>query len=219
MKYDKGLALKYITNLLDQYLKDGLSSQRYSRSTQHGMGTDVLAGICTGITALYSDIYGIQPQWNRFVLNPHLVPALYGTHFHYWLRGISYDIRLDKNRYQVSTKNYTVSYDQKFGITDNQKEMNFYPGNNDSIFLSVYKSDKGAVSLKVNVWNNDTISFKMSSDTHYVLRIHGLAHRASFEILDSEQKEKVSTGTEGSLIFKGSPDSVRTIRIIGLNTL
>jgi len=219
VKYDKGLALKYITNLLDQYLKDGLSSQRYSRSTQHGMGTDVLAGICTGITALYSDIYGIQPQWNRFVLNPHLVPDLYGTRFHYWLRGISYDIRLDKNRYQVSTKNYTLSYDRKFGITDNQKEMNFYPGNNDSIFLSVHKPDKGAVSLKINIWDNDTISFKLNSDTHYILQIHGLRRGASFEILDNGQKEKVSTGTEGSLTFKVSPDSVRTIRIIRLHTL
>lgn len=219
VKYDKRLALKYIINLLDQYQKDGLSSQRYGRITQQGMGTDVLAGICTGVTALYSDIYGVQPQWNRFVLNPHLVPDLYGSSFHYWLRGINYDIRLDKNMYQISTKNYTVSYDQKFGITENQKEMNFYPGNNDSLFLSVYKPDRGAILLKVNVWNNDTISFKLSSASHCALRIHGLKYRASFEISDNGQKEKVSTGTEGSLAFKGSQDSVRTIRIIRLRTL
>ncbi|MDR1381997.1 MAG: hypothetical protein LBJ47_11050, partial [Tannerella sp.] len=71
--YDRATALKFIRNILEQYGKDGLSSQRYSRETQQGQGSDVLAGICTSVTALYRDIYGIRPRWNRMGLEPHML--------------------------------------------------------------------------------------------------------------------------------------------------
>ncbi len=44
VKYDKDIALKYIKNILRQYNKDGLSSQRFNRLTQKGIGEDILAG-------------------------------------------------------------------------------------------------------------------------------------------------------------------------------
>lgn len=84
--YDKHIALKYIRNILAQYKKDGLSSQRYSRKTQEGQGSDILAGICTSVTALYRDIYGIRPKWNRMGLEPNLSEILNGTEFNYTLR-------------------------------------------------------------------------------------------------------------------------------------
>ena len=52
VKYDRNIALKYINNLLKQYNMDGLSSQRFSRITQKGVGSDILAGSSTTITAL-----------------------------------------------------------------------------------------------------------------------------------------------------------------------
>ncbi len=86
VQYDKNIAIKYIVNLLNQYEKDGLSSQRYDRHTGKGLGTDILSGICTGVTALYSDVYGIQPRWNHLKINPKITKELNGTSFTYPLR-------------------------------------------------------------------------------------------------------------------------------------
>ncbi len=73
------LRLNSLIISFDQYKKDGLSSQRYSRTTQLGLGDDILAGICTSITALYKDIYGLRPKWNRMGLEPNMLETLNGT--------------------------------------------------------------------------------------------------------------------------------------------
>ncbi|MDR2036477.1 MAG: hypothetical protein LBQ60_00990 [Bacteroidales bacterium] len=106
--YKKEIALKYIRNILQQYKKDGLSSQRYSRITQEGLGSDILAGICTSITALYRDIYGIRPRWNRMGLEPNMLKELNGTEFTYSLRGTDYHLKLNVNDYMMSTDGFKI---------------------------------------------------------------------------------------------------------------
>lgn len=97
--YDKTIALKYIRKLLEQYNKDGLSFQRYSRETQLGLGSDILAGICTSITGLYRDIYGIRPKWNRMGLEPNMVKMLNGTAFNYTLRNTEYQVCIGSTKH------------------------------------------------------------------------------------------------------------------------
>ncbi|MBI5010518.1 MAG: hypothetical protein HZB98_12930, partial [Bacteroidia bacterium] len=99
VKYDRDIAVKYIKKLLDQYNRDGLSSQRFSRVSQKGLGEDILAGACTSITALYRDIYGVRPGWNRFGLEPNLTDILEGTEFSYILRNKVYKVHLKKSTF------------------------------------------------------------------------------------------------------------------------
>ncbi len=93
--YDPALAMKYVKKVLARYEQDGLSFQRYERRDQSGAGDDILAGNCMTIVGLYRDIYGLQPQYNRLYLAPHLTPELNGTQLRYQLRGRPYRVDLD----------------------------------------------------------------------------------------------------------------------------
>ena len=76
--YDPSIPVKYIKNVLKQYEKDGLAFQRYKRISQEGAGSDILANNCLPVVGLYRDIYGIQPQFNRLYLEPHMTEELNG---------------------------------------------------------------------------------------------------------------------------------------------
>ena len=77
--YKPELALKYVKNVLAQYAKDGLAFQRYGRAKQDGLGDDILSGNSLSVVGLYQSIYGINPLYNRFYLDPHITKELAGT--------------------------------------------------------------------------------------------------------------------------------------------
>jgi hypothetical protein len=110
------LALKYVTNVLAQYAKDGLAFQRYLRRSQTGEGKDILANNCSIIVGLYRNLYGIQPKYNRLYLEPHLATELNGTSLNYWLRGKTYHLDLRVNDYAASVDNFTVRTRHPFGV-------------------------------------------------------------------------------------------------------
>lgn len=195
--YDKQLALKYINHLLDQYEKDGLSSQRYSRTTQQGLGTDILSGICTGITALYSDIYGIQPRWNRLVIAPNLTPSLYGTNFTYPLRNVDYNIRLNENSYEVVSPFYAVSSDTTFGVSGEKGMVRFYPGDQDSVCLSV-ASGKG-ISLSVQRFDEQEVRFAIKESGRYKFLLNGLAPGAMYNLSVNGSRRTLKAAKDGSV--------------------
>jgi hypothetical protein len=85
--YKPEIALQYVKNVLAQYAKDGLAFQRYGRAKQDGLGDDILAGNSLSVVGLYQAIYGINPLYNRFYLNPHLTKDLAGTKLNYNFRG------------------------------------------------------------------------------------------------------------------------------------
>lgn len=148
-EYKPEIAVKYIRLLLHQYTLDGLSSQRYSRVAQQGVGSDILSGICTSITALYRDIYGIRPHWNYLELNPHLTSDLSGTTFDYWLRGVCYKISLSSDSYSVQIGNVEVSSSKKIGVSSIDGTLFLYL-DNDAAPLQIKKSGKGKLNLALN---------------------------------------------------------------------
>ncbi len=199
--YDNELALKYIRNLLDQYQMDELSSQRYSRTTQQGLGGDILSGICTGVTALYSDIYGIQPRWNRLMIAPNLAPSLYGTNFHYNLRGCDYNIKLDKSNFQVSSPFYFVSCDTAFGVAGSKGVVRFFPQDRDDIFLSLSNSSQKPISLTVGRFNEQEIRFAIRETGKYSMTLSGLARNTTYELSADGSRKKIKSSKEGSLVI------------------
>ncbi|WP_290708591.1 hypothetical protein [Flavihumibacter sp. CACIAM 22H1] len=174
VQYDRKLALKYIKNLLQQYQLDGLSSQRYSRTTQKGLGSDILAGISTGVVALYPEIYGVQPRWNRFVLNPKLVPELNGTNFDYWLRGTWYKVQLDTAMYRLSTHDFSIRTNRSFGVAAKAGELYFFPGDQDSSYLLLQRADKQPIHLEVHSVNGSTIDFTLPEKGAYKMEFGNL---------------------------------------------
>jgi len=209
VKFDKDLALKYIRNLLVQYRKDGLSSQRYARSDQKGQGTDILAGISTTITALYSDIYGIQPKWNRIGLVPQLTPELNGTHFKYTLRDTVYQIKLSVGEYQLSSKDFLVKSAFPFGVGKSGLHLYYYPNNLDNVVLRQYNIKQEFNDLQVSQWEDGR--YQWISNGKYIRKfvLQGLTPGDRYEFLINQNRVELTVSDQGNLSMEVKGDGVQ----------
>ncbi|SHM40725.1 hypothetical protein [Mucilaginibacter sp. OK098] len=201
-KYNKGIALKYVNNILEQYKKDGLSSQRYSRITQLGMGDDILAGICTTITGLYRDIYGIRPIWNRMGLEPNMSKTLNGTQFSYTLRDTAYQLKLSVNNYAMRTNTFSVKSNESFGASRSGNKLTYYHHNRDSALLQVAASSNHPIDLQINSWHTKEISFTIIQPNNYEFTITGLQPDIGYQVQVNNIVQHLKTKANGILTLK-----------------
>lgn len=199
--YNKDLALKYIRNILAQYKKDGLSSQRYSRTTQEGLGSDILAGICTSVTALYRDIYGIRPKWNRMGLEPNMVKTLNGTSFNYTLRNTVYQVKLSVNNYQLHNDNFSVKCKEAFGVSFNNNELALYPHNREKVVVKLKGKPGSPVAVELNRYTGNSISWKVVSSDNYQFTIEGLNPVRKYVLSIQGKTTDVEVGQDGKATF------------------
>ncbi|WP_197027665.1 hypothetical protein [Prevotella sp. 10(H)] len=200
--YNKEIALKYIRNILAQYKKDGLSSQRYNRTTQLGLGSDILAGICTSVTALYRDIYGIRPKWNRMGLEPNMLKSLNGTEFKYTLRGTDYQLRLSVDDYSMSTDKFSVKSKNNFGVNKTGANLIFYPENKEEMTLVINSQSDTPVNMEITNWKAKTYSWKISSTDNYGFKMTGLRPDGNYRISIDGKAGNVKASQDGSIVFK-----------------
>jgi hypothetical protein len=200
--YDKGIALKFINNLLQQYQKDGLSSQRYSRSTQLGLGDDILAGIATSITALYRDIYGIRPKWNRMGLEPNLPAQINGTKFSYALRNTVYQLALSQGNYTMKTNGFSINCKKSFGANKIGNHLLFYPNNQEEMMMQINALSNKPVTLRVHNWEPGAFSWTISSADNYQFILKGLKPGACYYLLINNSPLTLKATSEGTLTFK-----------------
>ena len=215
VQYDQELALKYIRNILAQYRKDGLSSQRYSRVDQQGLGTDILAGIATTVTALYSDIYGIRPKWNRMGLEPNMVPELNGTQFTYTLRDTVYELSLNVNDYQLRTGDFAIRSNRAFGVGRSGTDVIYYPGNEETMQL-VHHADEGDfIDIQVTQWEAGHYQWSVMGGRQQRFTVHGLAPGAWYQVAVNGQLRDVQVASDGSLTAEadGTGPATFTLRL------
>ena len=211
--YDKKIALKYIRNILAQYQKDGLSSQRYSRTTQLGQGSDILAGICTSVTALYRDIYGVRPRWNRMGIEPNLSDVLNGTEFTYRLRGVDYQLKLSVGDYTMHTDGFRIRSRKAFGANQEGKRLTFYPDNQEYMTLTVQAGTGSPVNLEIKDWKTAAYSWTVASADNYTFKMTGLSPDTSYEISVNGKAKKASTGQDGCLSVEENCKKPTTFRV------
>ncbi|MDB5159036.1 MAG: hypothetical protein JWR50_3743 [Mucilaginibacter sp.] len=200
--YNKSIALKYISNILKQYKKDGLSSQRYDRLTQTGQGDDILAGISTTITALYRDIYGIRPKWNRMGIEPNMSSSLNGTAFSYTLRDTVYQLKLSANDYTMSTTGFSIKSKDGFGASKNRSLLTFYPGNKDDMLLQVNAGSKKRIDMQIDKWKPHVFSWTITSADNYQFIIKGLQTGASYKVEVNNVVQNIKADSAGNLTIK-----------------
>jgi hypothetical protein len=200
VKHDKSIALKYIKNLLEQYNKDGLSSQRYSRVTQKGLGDDILAGISTTITALYRDIYGVRPRWNRMGLEPHMLEELNGTAFTYNLRDTVYNLTLNKGAYSISTRHFAVSIDSAFGVSKKGKELYIYRDNAEKQRIRISNHSEQPIRVDLTQWQDGGCKFSLNSSGTYGVIFSGLK-QGNYEVVVGGKKQYLGTNAHDELIL------------------
>jgi hypothetical protein len=204
--------MKYIHNILEQYKKDGLSSQRYSRTTQEGLGSDILAGISTTVTALYRDIYGVRPKWNRMGLEPNMIDELNGTSFTYNLRDTLYHLKLNVNDYEMSTENFSIRCSNSFGASWKGNKLFYYPDNIDNIVFSIDAKSK-PVHLKMDTSAENDFSWKITSKGNHQFRIAGLNKNATYELTVNHQPLVYARGEDGVISFSYKCDTETRFRV------
>lgn len=213
--YRKDIALKYIRNILTQYKKDGLSSQRYSRLTQEGRGSDILAGICTSVTALYRDIYGIRPKWNRMGLEPSMSKELNGTEFTYSLRGTNYNLKLSVDDYTMSTEEFSIKCKNAFGASFENNKLIFYPYNKEETVIILSGDSQKPVSMEINKCTENDISWKVTSTDKYNFTVEGLNPDIKYQLMINNKATNIVVGKDGKASFSfdcAKPASFRLYR-------
>ncbi|MCW3060269.1 MAG: hypothetical protein JWQ02_2090 [Capsulimonas sp.] len=212
--YKPAIAVHYVRAILDRYKKDGLAFQRYLRNSQDGAGEDILAGNSNTIAGLYRDIYGIRPQWNRLMLDPHLTPDLAGARLHYDLRGQRYALQLDARKTTVTVDGAAVQSPGAFALRADRGQLTYYAGPADRPALRITRPPSQPIRLDIAAWptNGDgprrwtvTAPGKGAPLRHVV---SGLAPKKVYALsIDSKAATMVTANTRGEITFGGKAGS------------
>ncbi len=170
--FDPSIPIKYITNVLNQYEKDGLAFQRYDRTKQEGVGDDILANNSLPVVGLYRDIYGIQPRHNRLYLDPHMTPQLNGTVINYRLRDQDYLIELAVKNYSASINYFTINSAENFSINNEENKIFYYSGKNRMPSMVLTRDKQSGLIIRFNSHdknNREVLSWKASSKTESMI--------------------------------------------------
>jgi hypothetical protein len=161
--YKPELALKYVRNVMERHTQDGLAFQRYGREKQEGLGDDILSGNSLSVVGLYQAIYGINPLFNRFYLNPHITNQLAGTELKYNYKGQKLTIGLQMNRYSVSNGKHTIIANKHFGFNSNGNILSYFDGNNATASMLIKTEGNSKLTINIESWGTNQIAFNQSS--------------------------------------------------------
>ena len=214
--YKPELAVKYVKNVLNQYSKDGLAFQRYGRVKQDGLGDDILSGNSLTIVGLYQAIYGINPLYNRFYLDPHITPELAGTELKYNFRGDRLTINLDNNSYAVANKRFKVISDKSFGFNAVGNSLSYFNGSSATAALQV--STDSHLTLKINNWGAEKMEWQQvvtkPSVKPLTYHIKQLKPNAVYKIsVNGKVLESVKSNTNGDIVVSPQTNGVADISI------
>lgn len=210
--YKPALAVKYIKRVLNQYAKDGLAFQRYGRVKQDGLGDDILSGNSLAAVGLYQSIYGINPLYNRFYLNPHITKELVGTQVRYNFRGQQLLIDLEENKYAVSNGLFKITAANDFGYTSDDKTLIYFNRNADKAALQIAADATCELSIEIKKWQPDEMSFsqmyKSTSSAKLSYRISNLTPGNYYSIsINNNALKRIKSDETGSLQFDYTPAS------------
>ena len=204
--YKPELALKYVKNVMNQHSIDGLAYQRYGRAKQDGLGDDILAGNSLAVVGLYQAIYGINPMYNRFYLDPHITPELAGTELNYHFRGQKLKIGLDVNRYSVANKRFMIVASKHFGFFALGNELFYFDGNSATASLQAKSDASGNLTLAIDKWSSNEMAWLQSSMDKQIQKviytINGLLPNGSYGIsVNGKNISDTKASASGTLIF------------------
>lgn len=205
--YKPELAIKYVKNVLAQYGKDGLAFQRYGRAKQDGLGDDILSGNSLSVVGLYQSIYGINPRYSRFYLNPHITGELAGTQVKYNYRDQKLMVDLNIDKHAVSDGRFRIISTTDFGFFSKGDELSYFNGANNTFSLKIQTAAKGSLTISIQRWEADQMSwFQVSEDASsdsLIYQVNDCKPSSFYSILiDNKVLKRVKSDTGGMLTFK-----------------
>lgn len=203
--YKPEIALAYVKNVLKQYATDGLAFQRYGRRKQDGLGDDILSGNSLSIIGLYKSVYGINPLYNRFYLDPHLTAALSGTRIFYTYRKQQLTIDLAMDKYAVSDSRFKISAKKSFGFFSSGNELSYFDKGNDTRSLGVKVSGAGKLSLDILSWKPEHMVWNQASHgglTAIIYELNRLKPNSLYSVsVHKKVVQQIKTNANGGLNF------------------
>jgi len=211
------LALQYVKNILRQDSIDGLAFQRYSRKKQDGQGDDILSGNSLAVVGLYQAIYGFNPLYNRFYLNPHLTKEISGSKLNYNYRGQRLLIDLDTDLYTISNGQFSVSAKNDFGFFSTGYSVLYFNKKNTEFSLKATINNRAHLNLTIIECNTKAFIWKQDSKNStgsITYTISDLKPGSSYSIyIDNTLLKKVKSNTKGRLTFDAN-FKFKTIKIL-----
>ncbi|MGZ3751642.1 MAG: alpha-L-rhamnosidase-related protein [Mucilaginibacter sp.] len=205
--YKPALAIKYVKNVLEQYSKDGLAFQRYGRVKQDGLGDDILSGNSLAIVGLYQAIYGINPLYNRFYLDPHITPDLAGTVLNYNFRGKQLVINLDSGSYSVSDKTFKVTDNARFGFNTTTNQLSYFNGNSAGVSLEAKSAQHLAIYIKN--WDANKMEWHQRAHSTIAFVLHQLKPNTVYKLaINGNLVKSVRSNLKGELLIYQKPTSL-----------
>ena len=204
--YKPELALKYVQNVLNQYAKDGLAFQRYGRVKQDGLGDDILSGNSLSVVGLYQAIYGINPLYNHFYLEPHITEALNGTQLKYNYRNRQLLIDLHQNNYAVSDDQFTIRCNTNFGFYHTGNSLLYFNKHDDTASLQMTTGTKQKVALDIQSWNAKEMQWKQSVASPVATTIHYSVNQLEVGklysiFINDRLLKRMQSNSKGSIAF------------------
>ena len=211
------LALQYVKNVLRQDSIDGLAFQRYSRKKQDGQGDDILSGNSLAVVGLYQAIYGFNPLYNRFYLNPHLTKEISGSKLNYNYRGQRLVIGLDTNLYTISNRRFSISAKNDFGFFSTGNSVQYFNNNNAEFSIKATISNSAHLNLAIIECNSKALIWKQepgNSTGKITYSINDLKPGSAYSIyVDNTLFKKTKSDANGRLSFDEAL-KVKTIKIL-----
>ncbi len=203
--YNPALALKYVKNILRQDSLDGLAFQRYSRKKQDGQGDDILSGNSLAVVGLYQSIYGFNPLYNRFYLDPHLTEDIAGSRLLYNYRGQRLTIGLDTDLYSVSNEKFTLSSKTNFGFSSTGNMVQYFNKNNAAFSIKAIVVNNKHLSLNIIECNSKAMIWEQDSKQaaeRVAYTVSNLLPGESYSIyIDDRLVKKSKSDAKGRLAF------------------
>ena len=172
------------------------------------------------MVGLYQAIYGINPLYNRFYLNPHITQDLAGTEIKYNYRDQELTIGLNMNQYSVSNGQFKITAGNDFGFYGLHNELLYFKGNSADVSLKVKATPNSNLSLDIKSWNPDQMLWTQSSKDmragKLIYQINNLKAGSYYTILINNKILKRSKAREdGILLFEyktnKSPEEIQVL--------
>jgi hypothetical protein len=220
--YKPELALKYVRNVMERHSKDGLAFQRYGREKQDGLGDDILSGNSLSVVGLYQAIYGIDPMFNRFYLNPHITMQLSGTELQYNYQGQKLTIGLVMDKYSVSNNKHTIISNKDFGFFSSGNQLSYFDAGNATASMMIKTEADCKLTINIKNWSSDLVEFNQTSSENKkqkrAFTVNQLAPNALYTISSNGKRQApVKTDAAGSLVFNYTNDAAANNIVIAIN--
>lgn len=207
-KEDPGIALRYIRNVIRRYERDGLAHQRYTRVAQTGAGDDILSNNIMAVVGLWRNLYGIRPQYNRLLIDPHLPSELEGTRVKYHLRGRDYHIEPGRERSTIRVDGWSLTAPGSFAVNPAGTVLEYFHGDDPHCSLR-FTTGRPCV-VDVTEWGAKRMGWTVTGAQEVVtMSVFGREPGAVYEVVaGGAAARRVVADRNGIAMFECPPGSL-----------